>query len=111
MPSLDRQLLADNVLHHLLVQQQVGHQFLQLAILILQLINRFISNGINPAYFLLAPVVKGRLRNPRLAAGLANDPTVPRLLQNKGYLRLQKPQFFYRCVLSPSRSLNWDFPG
>ncbi len=45
-------LLADTVLHHLLVQQQVDHKLLQLAVFILQLINRFVSNGINPAYFL-----------------------------------------------------------
>ena len=47
-----RPLSLDDVLQHLLVEREIGDDPLQLAVLLLQLFSRFISDGISPPNFL-----------------------------------------------------------
>jgi hypothetical protein len=77
---------------------QIGHDLLQLAVLLLELAQplhlRWRQAGV-----LLAPIVIGRLADPRLAADLTDRCAFLSLPQNEGNLRLRK--------LSIS---SWSFP-
>src|SRR5262244_659148 len=64
-------LSADYVLQHLLVERQVSHDLLQLAVLLLELTQSLHLRRHQPAV-LLTPIVVGRLADPRLATDLTD---------------------------------------
>src|SRR6185295_15365963 len=74
-----------NVLQHRLVERQVCHQALQLAVLFLELTQTAQLRRPQPAIF-LAPVVERGVRNAHLPADFFNRRPNLRLLQREGNL-------------------------
>ena len=96
-------LSADHVLQHRLVERQIRHDLLQLAVLFLELAQPFHLRW-RQASVLLASIVVGRLANPRLATDLAHRRVFLSLPQNEGNLRLRKLRSFHDA--SPSNGPN-----
>lgn len=76
------ELLFQHLLKHLLVKTQVGHQFLQPLIFILQLPQPSQFRHTQTGKFLL-PVIKSGLRNPHLSAEFPNVSSGFGLFQRK----------------------------
>ena len=75
----------NDVLKHDLVERQVGHETLQLGVLVPELLQLPGLGRLHAAVDLLPPVV-ALLRDPVLAAQLSNRRAELRLLQNPGDL-------------------------
>jgi hypothetical protein len=99
-------LSADHVLQHRLVKRQIRHDLLQLAVLLFQKAQALHLRP-HQAGVLLAPIVKGRLADPSLAADLANRRAFIGLPQDKGNLRLRE----LRSRPESPMPLNWNFPA
>src|SRR6478735_2594448 len=96
------QLSADDVLKHLTVQRQVCDQLLQLAVLILKLLQPPHLSGQQPIELLL-PIEIGCLADPSLPADVRHRHSVTALLQNKRLLGVRKLRGLHRSPLLPAR--------
>src|SRR2546423_10416969 len=79
------ELSANGVLQHLLVERQVGYDPLQLAVLILELLQTT-HLGRQQTVVLLFPIEVGRLADSSLAADIRHRHAVRSLLENKRLL-------------------------
>lgn len=96
------ELLFQYLLQHLLIQTQIGHQFLQPLIFILQLPQTPQFRHAQTGKFLL-PVVKGGLRNAHLYADFPDAGAGFGLFQRKRNLFFGIKVFFMVISLSVSR--------
>src|SRR5262249_26285986 len=92
-------LSADHVLQHLLGKRQVSYDLLKLAVLFLEL-TQSLHLLRHETAVLLAPIVVGRLADPRLAADLTDRCAFLALPQDEGNLCLHK----LRSLHGPSSS-------
>jgi hypothetical protein len=93
---------ADHVLQHRLVQAEIGHQLLQLAVLLLELTKPLHLRRRQPAV-LVPPVVERRLADPGLAAHLRYRRALLSLPQDEGDLALAELRLLHRKILRPAR--------
>jgi hypothetical protein len=92
-------LSADHVLQHRIVERQIGHDLLDLAILLFELTQPLHLRRHQPGV-LRAAIVECCVIDPCLATNLANRRALLRLPHNEGNLRFRG----LRSLHAPSRS-------
>lgn len=83
------QFFCDQILHRRVLERQIGIHPLQPGVLGLELLDSFEVRGFHPAVLRL-PLVVRRLRDPVLAAQLADAHPGVRRLQDRDDLRLRE---------------------
>src|SRR5579859_7085709 len=101
---------AEHILQHGFVQRQISHDLLELAVLLLQLLQPLHLRWHQPS-ILLPPRIERRLADPRLATHLTNRRALLRLAQNVGDLTLAELRSFHVSPRPPGVRQNWNFPA
>src|SRR5579859_122457 len=101
---------AEHILQHGFVQRQISHDLLELAVLLLQLLQPLHLRWHQPR-ILLPPRIERRLADPRLATHLSDRRALLRLAQNVGNLTLAELRSFHVSPRPPGVRQNWNFPA
>src|SRR5579859_102041 len=99
---------AEHILQHGFVQRQISHDLLELAVLLLQLLQPLHLRWHQPR-ILLPPRIERRLADPRLATHLTNRRALLRLAQNVGNLTLAELRSFHVSPRPPGVRQKLEF--